>query len=68
MGWQDRDYARFTEAERKRFYGHTGASYRATGRSRSLSWVLVLAVVSLLGMFVLPHVAIHGHHYRIFLF
>ena len=67
VGWQDRDYARFTSAERERFFGSGSVTRRSATRSRSSSWLLLLAAVSLAGMFVLPHVAIHGHHYRLFI-
>lgn len=33
-------------------------------RRRSLSTLLVFAGLTVFGLWVLPHIAIHGHHYR----
>ena len=66
MGWQDRDYAKFTEAERDRFFG-SSSPLPASG-ARSSARIFVLAGLTVFGLFVLPHVGIAGHHYRLFFF
>ncbi|HEV8460970.1 MAG TPA: hypothetical protein VGQ38_09700 [Gaiellaceae bacterium] len=66
MGWQDRDYAKFTEAERDRFFGSSSLPSRSRGRSGS--GLLLLLGLTVAGMFVLPHLEIAGHHYRLFFF
>lgn len=67
VGWQERDYARFTAAERERFFGSRNGKGPSASSSRSPRWALPLAAMSLAGTWVLPHVAVHGHHYRFFI-
>jgi hypothetical protein len=69
MGWQDRDWARWTDAERRRFYGPApargsgggGRDMPTAGVLASVALVLVLAVVHPFGFgFSLPAMDIGG--------
>jgi hypothetical protein len=45
MGWRDRDYAKWTDGERRRFYGSVGARTHTTGSRGGVAPGALLAVV-----------------------
>ena len=70
MGWQEREYARWTDAERRRYLG-TGASRRAAAEPRfgfrqgaSLA-VLASAAVLVLGNLPRGHALVPALHFRL---
>jgi hypothetical protein len=66
MGWRDREYARMTASERRRFFGASTAA-RGTRGARSATSLLLIVIVAIIGMVLLPHLTIHGRHYHVFI-
>jgi hypothetical protein len=70
MGWRDRDYARFNEAERRRFYGSGAASrHAAPGRGIFLKGAGLAIAVSFalfaLGRFPPGHPLLPSLHFAL---
>ena len=70
MGWRERDYARFTRAERERFYGADAvprrrASGRATCAGGAGLAVAVSSLLFLLGQVPNGHPVVPALHFRL---
>jgi len=60
MGWQDRDYARWTDEERRRFLGVGASRASASRRSVGVSECATVAVLVSAAVFALGHLP-RGH-------
>lgn len=72
MGWRDRDYARWTDDERRRFYGAAGRGQGSSLSSRVgvvpsafVGVVVSLLVALALGQLPLSHPLIPALHFRL---
>lgn len=70
MGIQDRDYMRRADghdAYHDQLFAPSRAIPMRSSRRRSAGWLLAIVLVGLIGTVVLPHFAIDGHHWRVWM-